>query len=151
MRNVQVLLRENVADLGMIGDVVPVAPGYARNYLLPKKIAIAATPENVKMMERRRVRYLASVEARAAEVEERIAALGRVRLVTSEKADETGSLYGSVSVQGIAELLAEKGFQIDERDIRLEESIKSVGEHEVPIHIHGEHYASVQLVVEASH
>ena len=151
MRNVQVLLRENVDDLGIIGDVVQVAPGYARNYLLPRKIAIAATPENVKMMERRRQRYLASVEAQAAEIEERIAALGRIRLVTSEKADETGTLYGSVSSQSVVELLTAQGFEVDERSIRLEEPIKSVGEHEVPVHIHGEHYASVQLVVEASH
>ena len=151
MRNVKVLLRENVDDLGMIGDVVNVAPGYARNYLLPRKIAIAATPENAKMMERRRARYLASVEAQAAEIEERIAALSRVRLTTAEKADDTGTLYGSVSAQAVAGLLAQAGFEIAEKSIRLEDPIKSVGEHEVPVHIHGEHYASVQLVVEASH
>lgn len=151
MRKLQVLLRENVPDLGKIGDVVHVAPGYARNYLVPRKIAIEATPENVKMMERRRVRYEASEVAKAAEVEERIAALGRVRLSTSQKADETGTLYGSVNAQAVVALLQKEGFAIDERDIRLDEPIKTVGEHEVPIHIHGEHYASVQLVVEASH
>ena len=150
MRNVQVLLRENVDNLGIIGDVVSVAPGYARNYLLPRKIAIAATPENTKMMERRRVRYLASVEAQAAEVEERIAAISRVRLTASEKADDTGTLYGSVSAQTVAGLLKDAGFEVEERAIRLEEPIKVVGEHEVPIHVHGEHYASVQLVVQAS-
>lgn len=151
MRKIQVLLRENVPDLGTIGDVVNVAPGYARNYLIPRKVAISATPENVKMMERRRVRYEAGEAARAAEVEVRIAALGRVRLTTSQKADETGTLYGSVNAQAVVQMLAKHGFQLDERDVRLDEPIKTVGEHEVPIHIHGEHYASIQLVVEASH
>lgn len=151
MRRVQVLLRENVDELGQIGDVVHVAPGYARNYLVPRKIAIPATPENVKAMERRRVRWDASVAAQAAEIEARIAALGRVKLSTSQKADETGTLYGSVSNAMVVELLVKAGFPIEERDVRLEEPIKTVGEHEVPIHVHGEHYASIQLVVEASH
>lgn len=151
MRRVQVLLRENVDELGQIGDVVHVAPGYARNYLVPRKIAIPATPENVKAMERRRVRWDAGVAAQAAEVEARIAALGRVKLSTSQKADETGTLYGSVSNAMVVELLVKAGFPVEERDVRLDEPIKTVGEHEVPIHVHGEHYASIQLVVEASH
>ena len=68
----------------------------------------------------------------------------------TEKADDTGTLYGSVSAQTVAGLLKDAGFEVEERAIRLEEPIKVVGEHEVPIHVHGEHYASVQLVVQAS-
>ena len=149
MRNVKVLLRENVDNLGTVGEVVTVAPGYARNYLIPQRVAIEATPENVKSLERRRERMQAELAAREAEVNARIEVLGRVRLATSEKADETGSLYGSVNAAVVARLLTEAGYPVDEKDVRLDEPIKTVGAHEVPIHVHGEHYAGVQLMVEA--
>lgn len=149
MKNVKILLRENVDDLGLIGDVVSVAPGYARNYLFPRRIAVEATPENVKMMERRRQRYEAAVVAQEAEVSSKLEALGQVKLSTKEKADDTGTLYGSVGAHRIAELLAAAGHPIDEKDVRLDEPIKSTGSHEVPIHVHGEHYAGIQIVVEA--
>ena len=150
MRNVKVLLRENVDNLGTVGEVVTVAPGYARNYLIPQRVAIEATPENVKSLERRRERMQAELAAREAEVNARIEVLGRVRLATSEKADETGSLYGSVNAAAVARLLTEAGYPVDEKDVRLDEPIKTVGAHEVPIHVHGEHYAGVQLTVEAA-
>lgn len=149
MANVKVLLRENVDELGFIGDVVRVAPGYARNYLFPKRLAIEATPDNIKAMERRRARHEADTARREAEVSSRIEALGRVQLVTREKADGSGTLYGSVSAAAVARLLTDAGQPTEERDVRLEEPIKSVGVFEVPIHVHGEHYAGVQIVVEA--
>ena len=149
MVNVKVLLRENVRDLGIIGDVVKVAPGYARNYLIPKRMAVDATPENVRMMERRRAHYEADLVKREADITKRIEALGNVQLHTREKADETGTLYGSVSASAVAKLLAEAGHDVTEKDVRLDEPIKSVGAHEVPIHVHGEHYAGVQVIVEA--
>jgi len=151
MKNVKLLLRENVKDLGTLGDIVHVRPGYARNYLVPYGLAVEATADNVKAMERRRVRYEAEVAARDAEIEKQITVFSELQLVTREKADEKGTLYGSVSASVVARLLAEKGFPVEERDVRLEEPIKVVGTHEVPIHIHGEHYASVQLLVEAAH
>jgi len=149
MKNVKVLLRENVDDLGEIGEVIRVAPGFARNYLFPFKKAIEATPENVKMMERKRQRHLAELQARESEISAKIEALGKVKLLAKEKADESGSLYGSVGAARIAELLAAAGYPTEEKDVRLDEPIKSLGTHEVPIHVFGEHYAGIQIVVES--
>jgi large subunit ribosomal protein L9 len=149
MKNVNVLLRENVQDLGQIGDVVRVRPGYARNYLFPLKLAVDATPENVRSMERKRVRVEAEEQAREAQISARIEALGNITLSVVEKADASGTLYGSVGPATIVKLLAKAGVQAEEKDIRLEEPIKSVGTHEIPIHIWGEHYAGIQIVVEA--
>lgn len=149
MKNQQVLLRENVPSLGRIGEVVRVRNGYARNYLLPRKLAVDATPENVRLMERRRVRVEAEEVAREAQITERIDALGKITLSVVEKADSSGTLYGSVGPATIVKLLAKAGVVAEEKDVRLEEPIKSVGTHEIPIHIWGEHYAGIQIVVEA--
>jgi large subunit ribosomal protein L9 len=149
MKNVNVLLRENVPDLGHIGEVVRVRPGYARNYLFPLRLAVDATPENVRSMERKRVRVEAEEQAREAQISARIESLGHVTLSVVEKADASGTLYGSVGPATIVKLLAKAGVQAEEKDIRLEEPIKSVGTHEIPIHIYGEHYAGIQIVVEA--
>jgi large subunit ribosomal protein L9 len=149
MKNLQVLLRENVSSLGRIGEVVRVRSGYARNYLMPRKLAVEATPENVRLMERRRVRVEAEEQQREADMSKRIEALGNITLSVSEKADASGTLYGSVGAATIVKLLAKAGVEIDEKAVRLEEPIKSVGTHEVPIHVWGEHYAGIQIVVEA--
>lgn len=150
MKNVKVLLREKVEHLGGIGDIVAVAPGYARNYLLPRRLATEATEDNVKAMQRRRERYEADLVAREAEINERIEALGRLTLRTAQKADENGHLYGSVNASVVATLLVQAGFEAQERDVRLEEPIKTIGSHEVPIHIRDEHYGGVQLIVESA-
>ncbi|MEW6072383.1 MAG: 50S ribosomal protein L9 [Planctomycetota bacterium] len=149
MKNVKVLLREHVEELGTIGDVVDVSPGFARNYLLPRGYAVEATPDNVKAMERRRKGFEAARAALEAEVAAKLEILGRLTLNTREKADETGTLYGSVNAAAIARLLTEAGYPTDEKHVRLEEPIKTLGEHEVPIHVHGEHYAGIRVVVEA--
>jgi large subunit ribosomal protein L9 len=149
MKNVNVLLRENVPDLGHIGEVVRVRPGYARNYLFPHRLAVDATPENVRSMERKRVRVEAEEQAREAQISARIESLGHITLSVVEKADASGTLYGSVGPATIVKLLAKAGVQTEEKDIRLDEPIKSVGTHEIPIHIYGEHYAGIQIVVEA--
>jgi len=150
MANMKILLRENVDDLGFIGDVVEVAPGYARNYLLPCKLAVAASEENVRAMERRRARWEAEAAARESDIQAKIEALGRIKLETSQRADEAGSLFGSVTAGLIAQLLTEAGFPTEEKSVRLDEAIKSVGTHEVPVHIHGEHYAGIQILVSAA-
>ena len=149
MKNLHVLLRESIPTLGGIGEVVKVRQGYARNYLFPRKLAIEATPENVRLMERRRVRVEAEEKQREADISARIEALGNITLSVVEKADATGTLYGSVGAATIVKLLAKAGIEIDEKAIRIEEPIKSVGTHEVPIHVWGEHYAGIQIVVEA--
>jgi large subunit ribosomal protein L9 len=149
MKNLHVLLRENVPALGRIGEVVRVRPGYARNYLMPRKLAVEATPDNVRLMERKRSRVEAEEKQREADISARIEALGKITLSVVEKADATGTLYGSVGPALIVKLLSKAGVSAEEKDIRLEEPIKSVGTHEIPIHVYGEHYASVQIVVEA--
>ena len=149
MKNLHVLLRENVSSLGRIGEVVRVRQGYARNYLFPRKLATDATPENVRLMERKRARVEVEEKNREAEITARIEALGKIMLSVVEKADASGTLYGSVGPATIVKLLAKKGVEVAEKDIRLEEHIKSVGTHEIPIHVWGEHYAGIQIVVEA--
>ena len=149
MKRVEVLLRDNVPNLGRCGDVVAVAAGYARNYLMPRRIAVPATADNVKVMQRRKVRLEAEEAALMADIEARINALQNVSLAAAERADDNGHLFGSVSASTIAKLLSEKGFATEERDVRLEHPIKSVGTHEVPIHVHGEHTATVTVEVSA--
>src|SRR5262245_61491159 len=149
MKNLHVLLRENVPSLGRIGEVVRVRPGYARNYLMPRKLAVEATPENVKLMERRRARLEAEEAAREVEITARLEALGNITLSVAEKADATGTLYGCVGAAAIVRLRAKAVVQDEEKHIRREEPIKSVGTHQVPIHVYGEHYAGIQIVVEA--
>ena len=148
MKNVKVLLRETVKDLGVIGEIVEVAPGFARNYLLPRRIAVEATVDNVKSLERHRERYEAELAAHEAEIGKKVALIGNIKLATKEKADETGSLYGSVNAATVARLMTEAGYPLDEKQVRLEEPIKALGTHEVSIHVHGDHYAGVQVTVE---
>ncbi|MEM7310615.1 MAG: 50S ribosomal protein L9 [Planctomycetota bacterium] len=150
MKTVQVLLRESVKDLGKVGDVVDVAAGYARNYLVPRRIAVEATDENKKMMTRRRALVDAQEAALAADVAARVAALEAVTVTTSAKADENGHLYGSVTAANIGELLAAAGHKTDEKDVRLEHAIKETGSHAVPVHVHGDSSANITVVVEAA-
>lgn len=147
MKNTQVLLRQSVEHLGIVGEVVSVAPGYARNYLLPQLLAVDATPENIKMLERHKVRYQAEIAQLEQDIVKKIERLSQVQLSVSEKADESGTLYGSVGSGTIAKLLSEAGYPTGEKDVRLGEPIKKIGTHEVSIHIHGEHFAGIQVTV----
>lgn len=150
MKSIEVLLRDRVEKLGKCGDVVSVAAGYARNYLLPNRLAIAATEENKRSMARRRERLDVEEAARAEEVRARVEALSALSIETSAKADEQGHLYGSVNAAKIAGLVRAKGFELSEKDVRLEAGpIKTVGEHPISIHVQDEQYASVNLVVMA--
>jgi large subunit ribosomal protein L9 len=149
MKRVQVLLRDNVPNLGRCGDVVSVASGYARNYLMPRRIAVAATPDNVETMKRRKAQLDAEEAALLADIRARVTAISGVSLTVAERADENGHLFGSVSASTIARLLGEKGFETDERHVRLEQPIKSVGSHEVEVHVHGEYAATVSIEVTA--
>lgn len=148
MKTVEVLLRENLDPIGRCGDVVRVKSGFARNYLLPNRLAVAATPDNKKAMERRRLRLDAEEAERVAEIETRIMVISSERLTTVQKADENGHLYGSVSPATVVELLGAAGKAIDEKDVRIETPIKVVGTHKVRIHVHGERYAEIEIAVE---
>lgn len=145
---IEVLLRDNIKPLGKCGDVVLVTPGYARNYLMPRKLALAATDENKKAMAKRRAKLDEEEAKHTAEIMARVAAIQGVSVKTSAKADESGHLYGSVNVGQIAELLAQAGHKVEEKAIKLAAPIKLVGTHSVKIHVHGEHDAEISVVVE---
>ena len=134
----EVILRDHVENLGKRGEVVKVADGYARNFLLPRKLALLATPGNVKQIARERVK-LDAKEAEEQGAAEAIAArMAGLVVVVTRKVGETGVLYGSVTTSDIAESLQEQGFETDRRKIGLREPIKKLGEYTVPIKLHRE-------------
>jgi len=145
----EVILRDHVENVGKRGEVVKVADGYARNYLLPRKLALIATPGNMKQIARERVKRdaLEAVERTAAE--EVASRMSGLQVVISRKVGETGALYGSVTSADIAESLAQQGFEIDKRKITLADPLKALGETMVPIKIHRDVTAQVKVKVVA--
>ena len=143
----EVILREHVDNLGRRGEIVKVADGYARNYLLPRKMALLATAGNKKRIEHERKIF----EAREAEEKQAADAVaGRLTgldLTVARKVGETEALYGSVTSADIAELLASKGFEVDRRKIQLHEPIKALGQFDVPVKLHREVVAHLTVKV----
>ena len=141
----EVILRTHVENLGKRGEIVKVADGYARNYLLPRKLALPATEGNKKHVERERK----IVETREAEEKGQADAiasrLASVDITIARRVGETDQLYGSVTGGDIADYLKTKGFEIDKRKLILPEPIKSIGDHNVPLKLHRE--VTVPLVV----
>jgi large subunit ribosomal protein L9 len=134
----EVILREHVDHLGKRGEIVKVADGYARNYLLPRKLALPATEGNRKHVERER-KIMETREAEEKAQAEAIAArLSSVDIAIARRVGETEQIYGSVTAADIAEYLKTKGFEIDRRKLILPEAIKTVGEHDVPLKLHRE-------------
>ena len=134
----EVILREHVDNLGRRGEIVKVADGYARNYLLPRKLALPATDANRKHIERER-RILELREAEEKSQAEAIAArLATIDLTIARRVGETDQLYGSVTASDIADLLKSKGFEVDRRKLLLPEPIKAIGDHPVPLKLHRE-------------
>jgi large subunit ribosomal protein L9 len=132
----EVILREHIDNLGQRGDVVKVADGYARNYLLPRKLALLATDGNKRQIERERAKFDAR-EAEDRSVAEAMGArLGALEIEIARKVGETEALYGSVTAADIAEVLAGKGFDVDRRKLVLPDPIKKLGEYEVPLRLH---------------
>jgi large subunit ribosomal protein L9 len=142
-----VILREDIDKLGTRGQLVKVAPGYARNFLLPNKMAVAATESNKKIVEQERQSYLrreAKVEGEAKDLGKM---LGAVAITISQKAGENDQLFGSVTSKDIAEGLEKQGYSIERRKIALEEPIKTLGEFKVPIRLHREVTAEITVHV----
>jgi large subunit ribosomal protein L9 len=134
----EVILREHVDNVGRRGEVVKVADGYARNYLLPRKLALLATEGNKKQIERERAKFDV-LEAEEQKVAEAVAGrLAGVEIEIARKVGETEALYGSVTSADIADALAAKGFDLDRRKLQLAEPIKKLGEYEVPVKLHRE-------------
>jgi large subunit ribosomal protein L9 len=142
-----VILREHVDNLGRRGDVVKVADGYARNFLLPRKLALTVTEGNRKQIEReRRVADAREVEERQ-HAEAVASRLAQVEIVIARRVGETEALYGSVTAADIAEALGEKGLEVERRRIHLEEPIKQLGEFQVQVRLHRDVTAQVHLSV----
>jgi large subunit ribosomal protein L9 len=143
----EVILREHVENLGRRGDVVKVASGYARNYLLPRKLALLVNEQNRRQIEReRKVAEVRELQERqdAEAVATRLAAL---ELVMARRVGEHDTLYGSVTSADIAEALAERQFQVEKRRIVLAEPIKQIGEFEVAVKLHHDVQARVKVKV----
>lgn len=131
----EVILREDVPHLGHIGDVVKVKPGFARNYLLPRGLALVADKRNVKELEHQR-RVVADKRERALQAAQTQAQkLSAVRLTITARAGEEGKLFGSVTNLDIEKALVEQGFNIERRRIRLDDPIKALGEYRVPVQL----------------
>jgi len=143
----KVILKENIETLGHIGDIVKVAPGYARNFLLPRGLAIEATTRNAKALEhaKRQMEYKKNkVLEQAKQLAARIEGLS---FVLSHQAGEEGKLFGSVTNMEIAERLKSEGFEVDRKKILLAEPIKHLGEFTVPIKVHPEVTANLKVTV----
>jgi large subunit ribosomal protein L9 len=147
-QHIKVLLREHVDNLGRIGDVVRVRQGYARNFLMPRGLATEASEENVKLMARRRSKVEAVEAAQEAELVVLATRLNGVKVTIKERADENGSLYGSVNAAQIARLLSDLGHgQFDDKQVRLDAPLKTVGEHSVAVHLKGVHNSTVTVEI----
>jgi len=143
----RVILQENVEKVGERGQLVDVAEGFARNYLLPRKLAIAATSGNLKQLERIRARLDRRTAAEKSSAEQLAATLSTVTVTLARKAGENDQLFGSVTAADIGEALAGLGYQVDKRRVELPQPIKLIGEYEVPVRIHQNFTATVKVVV----
>ena len=146
---IELLLRENVKGLGKCGDVVRVARGYARNYLVPRRIAIDANEANKALMNRRRTVLDKEEALREAEINALVALISGTVVTTTMKADEHGHLFGSVNAGAISALLLAAGKPVEEKAVRLDAPIKLVGTHPVKVHVHGDRTVEVSVVVVA--
>lgn len=145
----QVILREELPNLGTIGDVVKVKPGYARNYLLPRGLAVEASVRNLHELEHQK-RVIADKRLREQKSAAAVAdKLGGVKLEFQVRAGEDGKLFGSVTNQDIHRLLEERGFSVDRRRILLDEPIKSLGSHDVAVHVGPDTRATIKVEVKA--
>jgi large subunit ribosomal protein L9 len=145
----EVILREHVEHLGRRGEVVKVASGYARNYLLPRKMALLVTEGNKRQIDRERAKFEAKEADERKVIEAQAARLAGVEVVIARRVGETDALYGSVTSADIADALAAKGFDIDRRKLHLAEPIKKLGEVDVPLKLHRDVSVTLKVKVVA--
>jgi large subunit ribosomal protein L9 len=148
MAHTKVLLREDVDDLGARGEIVRVRAGYARNYLLPRNLAVEASTGNVKGIEQERAALLKKEAKERATAEAQSQQMSSLELEFRRKAGEQGALYGSVTSMDLAEELKTRGYEIDRHRIHLREPLKRVGEYTVPVRLHRE--VTIELKVKVS-
>jgi large subunit ribosomal protein L9 len=147
MAHTKILLRQDIDDLGARGEIVRVRAGYARNYLLPRKLAVQATSSNVKQIEQERAALLKKEATERAGAQGQAEQISKLVLEFRRKAGEQGALYGSVTSMDIADALKQRGYEIDRHRIHLREPIKRLGEVAVPLRLHREVTIDLQVKV----
>ena len=147
MAHTKILLREDVDDLGARGEIVRVKAGYARNYLLPRKLAVEANAGNVKQIERERELLLKKAANERATADAQADQMRSLVLTFERKAGEQGALYGSVTSMDIAEALKERGYDVDRHRLHLREPLKRIGDFKVPLRLHRDVTVDVQVKV----
>ena len=145
----EVILREHVDNLGKRGEIVKVADGYARNYLLPRKLALLATDGNKQQIERERGKFDVKEAEEKSAAEGMAARMGTLEIAISRRVGENDVLFGSVTTSDIAGELGAKGFEVDRRKLQLVEPIKKLGEFDVPLKLHRDVVATVKVKVVA--
>jgi len=143
----EVILREDIDKLGSRGEVVKVAPGYARNFLLPKRLAVAATESNKKIVEQERQAHLRKEAKAVGEATQLAQIMTGATVRIAQKAGENDQLFGSVTSKDIAEALTAQNYNIDRRKIQLDEPIRQLGEYKVPVKLHKEVTVEITVVV----
>jgi large subunit ribosomal protein L9 len=144
----QIILQEEVEKLGTRGEVVEVAEGYARNFLLPRKLALEATPGNMKRLEKMRVTFAKKEATEKQDAQTLAELLTGVSLEFARKAGDNDQLFGSVTSGDVSEALAAKGFTVEKRKIQLADPIKTIGEFEIPVKLHREVSTTVKVAVQ---
>ena len=144
----EIIPRETIDTLGRAGQVVKVSDGYARNYLLPRKLAYLATPGNMKVIEFERQSLVRKEAKQKGEADQLKGLLDNVEIVIRRKVGEQNTLYGSVTNSDVADELEKKGFQIEKRKIHMDDHIKQLGEFEIPVRLFKDVTAVVKLKVE---
>ncbi|MGH9610993.1 MAG: 50S ribosomal protein L9 [Bryobacteraceae bacterium] len=145
----EIILREDIDKVGARGSVVKVADGYARNFLLPKRLAVRATEANKKIVEQEREAYLRREAKAKSESEDLGRMLADVSVTIRQRVGENNQLFGSVTAKDISDALAAQNYQIERRKIQLDEPIRTVGEHEVILRLHHDVTAPIKVIVEA--
>jgi large subunit ribosomal protein L9 len=145
----EVILLKDMEKLGNRGQIVKVADGYGRNYLLPQKMAVEATVQGRKWVDQQRVRFLKEEAKEKADAQDLAKLMEGVTLAFKRKSGEHGTLFGSVTAMDVAEGLATQGYKIDRRKIHIENPIKVLGEYDVPVKLHREVTATIKVKVEA--
>ena len=148
--SIEVILKEHVEHLGRRGEIVKVADGYARNFLFPRKLALAVTDENKRQIERERAKAEAREAVEVKEAQTLSARLEAAEVSIARRVGEQDTLYGSVTSADIAEALAALGITVDRRKIQLPDPLKTIGEHAVPVKLHREVTVPVKVKVVAA-
>ncbi|MDR1942839.1 MAG: 50S ribosomal protein L9 [Endomicrobium sp.] len=143
----KVILRSDITNVGRQGEVKEVSPGFARNYLVPQNLAMEATPANLKIWERERVKLEKQREEIISAAKEIASKMEAVEFTVKVKIGENGKIFGSVTPANLSKIFEEKGFEINKRDILLSDNIKEVGNYEVNVRLHPEVVVKVNLAV----